>query len=186
MQNLTERDKRTIRLAAVGIIIYLVLFSGVKVWKAMEARRAEYQRLLTKSQSIKNELLPYENKVLLLEKLKANLKLEPQKISRATLVAEASAAIQKASRDGGVQLGPLRETPSRSAARELSSIQMEASGQAASVLTLLSKIETLGYPLVVDTVQLTSEANKPGMLKASFTVIILNYEQWKNSEGPNA
>lgn len=179
MRALTDHEKRTIRLAVAGIAIYLVLFFGFRGWRALESRRLDYQRLAAEAQQFKRQFQYYENTILALEKLKTASRLEPSKLSRATVVAEASAAIQKAATGGGVQLGPLRETPPRASAKELSAIQFECVGQAKAIITLLHHLETLGYPLIIDSVQLTVEASKPGMVKVNLAIFILDFDQWK-------
>jgi hypothetical protein len=186
MKALTDRDKRTLRIAAAIISIYLILFFGVSGWKQLETRRSEYQQLVKEAQSLRQQLRPYENKALLVEKMKETFHIDLSKLSKATLVGEASAAIQKAAQTGGVQLGPIRESPARSSAKELASMQLEGIGPVPAVMTLLHRLEILGYPLIVDSVQITPEATKPGMVKLNLTIVILDYEQWKIQEKRNA
>ena len=181
---LTQRDQRTLRLAATGIAIYLVLFFGWWAWKQLEGRRADYARLLTEAQRLKRELQPYENRVLLAQKLKETYHLDPQKLTKATLVAEASAAIQTAARTGGVQVGPIRESPARSSGKELTSMQLEGVGPVPAVMTLLHQLEALGFPLILDSIQISPDA-KPGMVKVNLTIVILDFEQWKNEGVPH-
>jgi len=185
MPNLSERDKRTIRIAGIGIAIYLVLFLGISGWKRLEAKRAGYRDLVASAERLRREVQPYENRVLLAQKLKDTFKMDPQKLSRLTVVADASAAIQKAAQSGKVQLGPIRETPGRSSAKELASIQLEGVGPVPAIMGFLHQLGSLGYPLVVDAVQLTPET-KPGSLKMNLTIVILDFEQWKKDEVPNA
>src|SRR3954468_8284275 len=125
MPALSSRDQRTLRLAGIGIGIYLLLFLGWRGGTRLEAKRAEYQQLLTEAQRLKQELQPYENKVLLTQKLKEAFHLDLQKLSKASIVAEASAAIQKAASGNGIQAGPIRESSARSSAKELASMQLE-------------------------------------------------------------
>ncbi len=186
MRPLTDHEKRTIRIAAIGLAVYLVLFLGVRGWRGLEARRSEYQKLVRDGDRLKQELRPYENKILLLEKLKETFHIDPSKLSKATLVAEASAAIQKAAASGGVQLGPIRESPARASSKELASMQIEGFGPVPAMMTLLHRLETLGYPLMIDSVQINSEPAKPGMIKVNITIVILDYEQWKKEELRNA
>ena len=185
MATLTDREKRTVRLAAVVIALYLILFFGAKVWKSVEARRADFQQLTTDAQRLKRDLGPYENRILLAQKLKENFRLEPAKLSKASLVAEASAAIQKAALGIKVQLGQVRESAARPSAKELASMQLEGTGPVPAVMTFLHQLETLGYPLIIDAVQLTPDA-RPGQLKLNLTIIILDFDSWKTAEVPNA
>ncbi len=182
---MSPREKRTVRLASTAIAIYLVIFFGWSGWKHLEAKRSEYQRLLIEAQALKRELQPYENKVLLTQKLKEAFRMDPHKLSRTTLVAEASAAIQQAAGSGGIQVGPIRESPARSSAKELVSMQLEGVGPVPAVITLLHRLETLGYPLIVDSVQINPDATKPGMIKINLTIVILDFDQWKNEVVPH-
>jgi hypothetical protein len=186
MAPLTERDKKTVRLAAIAIAVYLVFFFGFKGWRKLENGRANYQQLLTRLQREQQETRTAENKVLLYEKLKEAYRLDPRKLSRESVVAEASSAIQSAAREGGFQLGPMRETAGRSNGRELSSIQFDGFGPLPAALALIHKVQTLGYPVVIDSLQLTQDATKPGMLKVNAVLVILNFDQWKTAEVPNA
>ena len=112
--------------------------------------------------------------------------MEPQKLAKATLVAQASAAIQNAAKGGAIQLGPLRESSGRASAKELASIQLEGSGPVPAVLSFLHQLETLGFPLLVDALQMTPDTTKPGQLKVTMTIVILDFDQWKDSEVPRA
>jgi hypothetical protein len=186
MPALTEREKRTVRLAAIAIAIYLVLFFGVRAWKQLETKRSQYQQLQVEAQRLKRDLMPYENRILLTQKLKENFRMNPQKFSRASLAADASAAIQKEAGSLKVLLGQVRESAARPSARELASMQLEGIGPIPAVMTLLHRLQTLGFPLVVDSLQITPEAAKPGVVKLNLTIIILDFESWKNAGVPNA
>jgi hypothetical protein len=185
-RTLTDQEKRTVRVAAVGIAVYLVLFFGFKIWKSAERNRAEYKQLVSNARELRQKIQPYETKSMALEKLMKDFKLDPSQLSRTSLVAQASAAIQKAAASGGMQVGPVRESPARTSAKELASVQFEASGPVPAVLGLLNRLESLGFPLVVDSVSLSSDPMRPGQTKVSLTIVILDYDQWKNGEGPNA
>jgi hypothetical protein len=63
-------------------------------------------------------------------------------------------------------------------------MQVEGSGQVASALQLLHRLRTLGYPLLIDSVQFGPAQGRPGQIKVNVSITILNYDQWK--EGPNA
>jgi hypothetical protein len=107
-------------------------------------------------------------------------------LKRASVVAEASSAIQKAAQGSGFQLGPIRESPLHSAGKELATIQFEGSGPTKAAVGLLHRLETLGYPLVVDSAQFSADPMRPGNLKLKLTVVILDFEQWKKEEPPHA
>ncbi|MCI0535926.1 MAG: hypothetical protein L0Z50_11940 [Verrucomicrobiales bacterium] len=186
MRPLIDREKRTIRIAVIGLAMYLVLFFGVRGWRGLEARRSEYEKLVRDAERVRQELHSYENKILLLDKLKETFRLDPSKLSRETLVAAASAAIQKAATAGAVQLGPIRESAARGSSKELASMQIEGVGPVPAMMTLLHRLQTLGYPLVIDAVQINGEPTKPGMIKMNITIVILDYEQWKQEEKRNA
>ncbi len=185
MPTLTQREQRAIRLGATVVAIYLGLFLGWQGWKQLEAKKSRYEQLLTNAQRLKRELQPYENRVLLAQKLKETFRMDPQTLSRTTLVAQASAAIQNAAGSGGVQVGPVRESPARASARELASVQLEGVGPVPEVMTLLHRLQTLGYPLIVDSIQITPEAAKPGMIKINLTIVILDFEQWTKEGAPH-
>ena len=182
---MTERDQKTIRIGGIIIVIYLVCFFGYKGLKRRQGGREDYAALVKRAQRLQEDVRAQENQVLLFEKLTAASKLDPRKIKKETLVADASAAIQSAAQQGGIQLGPIRETPARgSTSRELSTFQVEGTGPVPATMGLLHKLQTLGFPLIIDSVQFGPAQNRPGQLKVNITVILLNYDQFK--EGPNA
>src|SRR5258705_12582661 len=106
MRTLTDREQRTIRMAGIAIGIYLVFFLGVTGWKRFEKSRSDYLQLVDEGQRVRRELQVYEDKMLRAQKLKDTLRLDLGKLSKATVVAEASSAIQKAASSGGVAIGP--------------------------------------------------------------------------------
>jgi len=185
MRTLTDHEKRTIRFAVVGISIYLVLFGGVRSWKYLEKKRVDYQHLVKEANGLRKEIQPYEDKALLVKKLMESFRIDPAKLSRASVVGAASDAIQKTAATGGLKLGPIRESPARPSTKELASMQLEGSGPVPAVTTFLHRLENLGYPMIVDSVQLSPEP-RPGMLKLNLTIIILDFEQWKKEEAPSA
>jgi hypothetical protein len=186
MRPISDRDKRTLRLASIGLTIYLALFFGLRGWKNLEAGREDYQRQQLEAQRLKQDLLLYTDKTELVERLKKTFGCDPMTLARTSVVAQASAAMQKAALTGQVQLGPIRESGGRPATRELSSMQVEATGPVPAVIKWLHRLEGLGFPLVIDTVQMSVEANKPGVVKINLTIVILDYEQWKNEEARRA
>ena len=182
---MTPREKRTVRLATIAVSIYLVLFAGYQGWKIGSQKRAEYNQLVTKARDLKDEVRRYDGKIAVVKKLMENSHMDPAKLTKASVVAEASSAIQKAAMGGGFQIGPIRESPTRSTGKELATIQFEGSGPTKSAVGLLHRLETLGYPLIVDSAQFSSDPMRPGNLKLKLTVIILDFEQWKKEEPPH-
>lgn len=181
---MTDRDRKTIRFAAIGLAIYLVAFFGYKFLKGGGRNQADAQTLARQADQLQNEVRALENKALLYEKLSGLYRLDPRKIKKETLVADASAAIQNAAQQGGIQLGPFREAPGRPTARELTTIQVEGSGPVPAALGLVHRLQTLGFPLIIESVQFGPAQGRPGQLKVNVTIVILNYDQFK--EGPNA
>ncbi len=179
---LTDRERRLLRFGGMGTAIYLVLFFGLQVWTFAERRRADYRRLLGEASVWNDKLAVYDEKVRMTQDLMERFRMDPGKLSRTSLVAQASAAIQQAAMQGGVQLGPVRETPSRAAGKELTGIQMEGMGPAASVLGFLETLGTLGFPLVTETVQLSPAPMGPAQVKVSLTLMLLDFEQWNAAE----
>lgn len=180
---LSQRDKRTLRLGGIAIAAYLVLFYGLVGWRQLEAQRADYQRLVSEARNMKQMLDPYETKLLLIEKLRGTSGVDPSKLTRATVVAQASADLQKAASSGGIKLGPVRETPGSSNNKELASMQFEAVGPVNSIMTLIHRIETLGYPLIIDSLELAVDPRQSGKLKLNVQLVILDFEQWKKERG---
>ena len=185
MRTLTAHEKRTVRFGAAAIAIYLLLFGGFQVWKYFAKTRADYQELLSQADRLKQEVQLYDDRVLVLKKLMESLRMDPAKLSRTSLVAEASSAIQKAAMSGGVQVGPIRESPARPSSKELASVQMEGTGPVPAVMGLLSRLESVGFPLVIDSVQLTPDM-RPGQLKVNLTILILDFDQWTKEGAPHA
>lgn len=186
MRTLTASEKRTIRFAAIGLGAYLVLFGGFKVWGYFTKQRADYLTMAAEAQSLKAESKTYPDKVATVKKLMEDFHLDPARLVKNSTVAEASAAIQKAAASGRVGLGTIRESPGRSANKELATIQFEATGPVVPVMSLLHQLPLLGFPLVIDSVQLTADATRPGQLKLALTILVLDFEQWKKAEVPHA
>ena len=52
-------------------------------------------------------------------------------------------------------------------------------------MAFLNQLEGVGYPVIIDSVQLTPDM-RPGQLKLSLTLVILDFEQWKKEAVPHA
>lgn len=183
MRTISDREKRLIRYSAIGITIYLALFF---IWRPLQRRRAEYKRLVTEAQDLRNRILPYATRAENVQRLMEDFHLDPARLNKASVVGEASAALQKAAMSSGIQVGPVRESPARSSGKELASVQFEGTGAVPAIMSLLQRIETLGFPLIIDSVQITPEKAGPGRVKLNLTIVILDFEQWKKETKSNA
>jgi len=186
MRALTDHEKRTVRLGMIGLAAYLVLFGGLQAVKFGERKRAEYRHLVQEAENLRRRVQIYDEKAAALKKLMETFQLDPATLSRTTAVAQASAAIQRAAASGGLQVGPVRESPGRPANKELGSLQLEATGPVPGVTSLLSLLETVGFPVIVESVQFTPDAARPGQVKLNLTVVILDFDEWKKGEAPHA
>jgi hypothetical protein len=185
MRTLTDHEKRTIRRATIGIAIYLVLFCGFQMWKFLHKQRVEYLQLVADAKEMQLKVQTYQSRADSLKRMMEDFHLDPAKLSRGSIVGAASSAIQKAASSNGIQVGTVRESASRGSGDEIATMQFDGSGPVAAVTGLLDRMRTLGYPLVIDSVQITPD-NRPGMLKLSLTIVILNFEKWTNPEAPHA
>src|SRR5208282_5251022 len=111
---LTAHEKRTIRLGAIVLAVYLALFFGSSAFKFFQTRRADYHARVLEARAMRHEIESYQDKILVVKKLMEDFHMDPATLKRATLVAEASAAIQKAAGAAGIGAGPIRELPGRS------------------------------------------------------------------------
>jgi hypothetical protein len=184
MRSLTDREKRTVRFAGIGIAIYLALFGGFHVWKYFDNKRSDFRQLVTEAKNLRQQVQPYQDKVLVIKKMMDEFHMDPAKLKKETVVSDASAAIQKAAKSGGLQLGPIRESLARGSGNVLTTVQLESSGPIPAVLTFLASLNSIGFPLVVDSVQFTADNSRPGQVKMNLTIIILDFDQQK--EAPHA
>jgi hypothetical protein len=186
MAAMSEHDRRIVRFAAIAIAIYLALFGGFEAWQFLGHKRADYRRLHDAAKDLRNHAAPYPDKVALVRKLMNEFHFDPARQQRETLVSDASAAIQQAARSGGLQLGAIRETPGRGSGRALATLQLDGFGPVTSVLSFLAGLNTIGYPLVVDSVQFVAD-NRPGSVKLNLTILILDFNrQPAPKEAPHA
>lgn len=181
MRSFTDREKRTVRYAGIGIAVYLALFGGFQVWKVFDKKRADYRRLATEARDLRSQIQPYQDKAVVVKKLMEEFRLDPAKLKKETVVADANAAIQQSARSGGVALGPIRESPARGSGKTLATVQLEGSGQVPAVLAFLAGLNRIGFPLVVDSVQFTADNSRPGQVKVNLTIFILDFDQQKEA-----
>ena len=182
---MTPKDKRTLRLGMIVIAVMFAGFFGYQSWKICARQRVEYLQMVNEARDLKAEVKRYDDRISVVKKLMENFHMDPARLEKSSIVADASSAIQKAASGGGFQIGPIRESPTRAAGRELASIQFEGSGTVKAAAGLLQRLKTLGYPLVIDSAQFTSDLTRPGSLKLKLTVVILDFDQWKNEGVPH-
>jgi hypothetical protein len=185
MRTLIDHEKRTIRRATIGIAIYLVLFCGFQMWKFLHKQRVEYLELVAEAKELRLKVQAYQSRAESLKRMMEDFHLDPAKLARETIVGAASSAIQKAATSSGIQVSAVRESASRGSGDEIATMQFDCSGPVAAVTGLLNRMQTLGYPLVIDSVQITPD-NRPGMLKLNLTIVILNFEKWTKPEATHA
>lgn len=185
MRQLTPQEKRTIRLGTLAIGVYLLLFCGFQIWKSLEKRRGQYQQLVSQSRELRLKIQAYQDKAQVVKRMMEDFHLDPAKLSNEMLVAQASAAIQKAASSSGIQVGAIRETAARPSSDAVASMQFEGSGSVPSITGLLSRMQTLGYPLIIESVQILPD-NRPGNVKVNLTITILDFVNWKNPEATHA
>jgi hypothetical protein len=185
MRALTPQEKRTIRVGIILVGIYLLAFCGFQMWKSLEKRRVEYQQLVSDARDLRLQIQSYQNKADVVKKLMEDFHLDPGRLTNETVVAQASSAIQKAASSTGIQVGAIHETATRPSTDAVASMQFEGSGPVPAIAGLLSRMQMLGFPVIIESVQLTPDM-RPGNLKVSLTITILDFKNWKNSEASHA
>jgi hypothetical protein len=175
---MTTQEKRTLKWGSILLALYLVVFLLTRNGKG-NGSTSEYERFAGSETSFMQEVRKLETKELQLEKLNQTFKMDPARFSKTTVVADASAAIQNAATGGGITIGPIRESAARSSAREITSMQIEGVGPVPAAMKFLHQINGLGYPLLIDSLQINPDNSQPGNIKINLTIVILDYEQWK-------
>lgn len=174
LRALSQREKRTLRIGASALCLYLLGFYGLEGWRVLEARRAEYDRLSAEAGTLELEMLREMVKAQRLEKLRRTFRLDPATLSENTVVGEASAAIQKAAQSLGLQLGPSKEAPGRISGKDLAVLQIEGSGPTPAAARFVHSLGMLGYPLVVDSLLWKTTGMQPGQVRLSLGVVVLH------------
>jgi hypothetical protein len=62
-------------------------------------------------------------------------------------------------------------------------MQLDATGPVAAIMSLLHQLETTGFPLIVDSIQIDPDPRGPGMVKLTLRIVILDHDLWKQPEG---
>jgi hypothetical protein len=173
---MSDRDRRTVRIAALAIAVYLLLFGGFKAWSYCEQKRTDYRQLQATAKELRNRAIAYQQKAILLEKLMDDLHLDPARLAREKTMSGASEAIQKAAMARGFGIGSIRETAAHGSSQSLATVQLEGAGPPAAALAFLAGLNTIGFPVVVDSVQFAS-MGAPGVMKMNLTLTILDFSK---------
>jgi hypothetical protein len=180
MRTLNDREKRTVRYGAIGVAIYLALFGGVRMLKFLNQRRADYAQAVTETSLLRSGVRSDTDKAALVKKMMDDFQIDPATLSTNSVVAGASAAIQKAIMGSGMGLTSIRESPGRSSHKEIATIQFQSAGPVPGMVSLIHRLPLLGYPIVIDSVQITADPMQPGVVKLMATVFVLDYQEWIN------
>ena len=113
MRTLSNREKVMVWICAVGVPLYLIFFFTFGGPKKSASGQGDYAELLQKAEKLKTELKPYQARAAEVATLMEKYQMDPSKLSKSSVVGQASAAIQKAATSGGMQLGPIRESAGR-------------------------------------------------------------------------
>lgn len=183
--NLAPGEKRTVRYGAAVVAAALALLCLVKVLKFFGHQRAVYVQMVTEARQLRAESHLDADDAAVIQKIMTDFQCDPATLSTNSAVAGASAALQNAASSGGVKPGAIHESPG-DGAESLATIQFEGSGDIPSVMALLHRIPLLGYPLVIQSLQLNSDPQRPGHLKLDMTINVLNFESWKEKGAPHA
>lgn len=184
--NISEKDKRTLRLGAIIVVAYLVLFYGLIGVKNLKKRKKDYQQLSLKAERLKVDLLKYETEMVRLEKLKRSFNFNPGGEFKETLVSEVSATIQESANRNGIKLKFINESGARPSSAIRASMRMEGEGSMQGVIRFLDGMGRLGFPLFVESVQLENGGRRPGQLQFNLEALILDYSAFKASGGNDA
>jgi hypothetical protein len=186
LNKLSDREKRTIRIAAIGLGAYLVLFIGHKTYSALESERTAYQTLQQESDAVDIRWLKEQKKRARLEALRDHWQLDVDRLALDTVVGDARVAIEKAAKTCRVGLGFARESPGRARAHVLAVFQLSGSGKTDAVAKFFDQISRTGYPVLLDTIHLKTTTKQPGKVTFSFSVSLIDYLNWTAPEGRRA
>jgi len=185
LKSLSDREKRTIRIAGIALGAYLVLFTAHKVHSALEGERRAYDTLRQEADTLRIRLLKETRKRARLQGLRDHWKLGVDRLALDTVVGDARVAIEKAARACRVGLGFAREAPGRARAHVLAVFQLSGSGKTDAVAKFFDQISRTGYPVLLDTIHLKA-MKAPEMVTFSFSVSLVDYVNWTAPEGSRA
>ncbi|MFQ5653459.1 MAG: hypothetical protein ACE5GW_01855 [Planctomycetota bacterium] len=179
MRALTDREKRTIRITAMLLAAYLVLFYGIRLWRFLEGTRVEHARLELAAESLSLDLLRELKEERRLRELKEAWRIDLDHLREETVVSAAREAIESSANKHGVGISTSKESQGRAASGDLRVFQLEGSGKTQAVMEFLHSLRSLGYPLVVNRLAIGTKGMKPGEMRLSLNVNVLNFKAWK-------
>lgn len=177
---LTDRDRRTIRIATVLVALYLLVFYGSEGWQVLRSMEDRYEQKKIEAEQLTVRLLKEKKKQKEVRELRTAIGIDLAKLDDETLVGEARVAIQKIAGTHGIGLGPSKESPARAGARELAIIHLEGQGTVLGVSKFVHALPLLGYPISIERLML--KPTKPGQMSFTMSVIILSIKAWKAGE----
>ncbi len=181
MRALKRSEKRTIRIAAVLLAVYAMVFYGVRGWQHLAQRKREYAALKQQVQRVGLDVALETSKAETVSRLKKSLRLDVDSLREDSVVAEALTAIQKAAGVFGVELGPSRELPGDSSSRELAQFHLQGKGRVDSVCEFLHAVGRLGYPIAIDSLNLVTARDRPGLVDLRLNIVVINIASWEEN-----
>ena len=186
LASLSEKDRKTIRYGAAFIGVYLCLFYGGTLLSALEGSRTEYFQQLEEAQRLGELFRTYETKVLKIEKLRHQFRLNVHALSSTNLVGNAGRTIQDLVKQSEFKMGQIRETLGGTGNGLAATFQLEAEGPLKSFMPLLDRLQSTGYPLIIESLTVLTDKRQRGKVQWSATITVLDYNEWKSKGGNRA
>ncbi len=186
LESLSEKDRKTLRYGAVIIVVYLSLFYGRSILAAFESSRVAYFEQLEQAEDLEEIFRSYENKVLKIEKYRDQYHLNVRALSNTNLVGNAGRALQELVKQSKFKIGQVRETLASGGSANAATFQVEGSGPLKSLMPLLHRLQSTGYPMIIDTISIRTDEKKRGNVQWSATIVVLDYRKWKAKGGNRA
>ena len=177
MAQLTARERRLIRGAAIVMVLYLFVFYGIKGVNWLDTKRTEHTQLTGELASLETQSLRELKKSKEFRDLQKRAGIDFATLSDEGLVTRSRNAIQSLAGRHSVGLSPIRESQGRSRA-QLRQFQIDGKGSAKQVLGFLNELDSIGVPLVVDRVHVKRQKS-PRKLEVQMTVSLLSFPEWK-------
>lgn len=181
MRNLSPRERRTIRVAGIAVLLYLAAFFGFRTWRWLEGVRARASDLRATALEIDTEWLREQSKLRRYQALREKSRLDPSALVKDTLVSAAWEAMESCATARQLQLGPAREAPGRGSAHQLRVFQFDGVGPTQNAMEFLHDLRSLGFPLVVEQITVSTANLPPGQVRLTLTVPLFDYESWKGA-----